>query len=353
MDELNLPVAVLLSVSASIAFAGAAVLQHEAIGSQVAQRDTEGQQGQPRILSVGFFRSLLQRPLWWIGFGLSGVGALLNLTALSGAPVSVVQPITVLSVPFAVLLGMWRNHRRPGRVVWLAILGSLVGVTCFVGLAANNTTSHPPAATHILWSGLVTAALVAVLLVAGQRGPGWVRSLSWACGAAACYGLAAAYMKAIFVQLEHGAALTSPTVWLPGLVLLLAYPAAAYMLQHGFVSGAPEVVIGGLTVVDPILAVLIGAFLLGEGSRVSPGVLVVMLGCAGLAVAGVVLLSRYHPDAQRSQDEEQHSQNTELPSQNKELPSQNKEQGQRELPSSLGTPSPHDPSTVESERNTR
>lgn len=332
MDELNLPVAVVLSVSASIAFAGAAVLQHEAIGSQVAQRHGADPTDRPRVLSLRFFRSLLQRPGWWIGFGLSGVGALLNLIALSGAPVSVVQPITVLSVPFAVLLGMWRSHRRPNRIVWLAILGSLVGVTCFVGLAANTTVSHPPAATHILWSGLAIAALVVVLLVAGQRGPAWVHSLSWACGAAACYGLAAAYMKAIFVQLEHGGSVTDLTVWLPGLVLAVAYPAAAYMLQHGFVSGAPEVVIGGLTVVDPILAVLIGAFLLGEGSQVPPLVRLVMLGCAAVAVAGVIVLSRHHPDAQRAG-----------------LAGPDR----RQLAASQGGPNPYDTSIVESERKPR
>lgn len=303
MDELNLPVAIVLSVSASVAFAGAAVLQHEAIGHQMAHGRQHRPGHRPRVLSVAFFRLLLQRPLWWAGFGLSGVGALLNLTALSGAPVSVVQPITVLSVPFAVLLGMWRSHRRPNRAVWLAIAAAMAGVTCFVALAANNTASHPPAATHILWSGVAVATLVVVLLVVAHHGPDWVHSLSWACGAAACYGLAAAYMKAIFVQLQHGAAVSSPTVWLPGLVLLLAYPAAGYMLQHGFVSGAPEVVIGGLTVVDPILAVLIGAFLLGEGSRLAPAVLAVMLACAATAVAGIVVLSRHHPEAQRAREE--------------------------------------------------
>ena len=342
MDELNLPVAIVLSVSASIAFAGSAVLQHEAIGHQVSDRHGDDPEDRPRVLSIAFFRSLLRRPLWWVGFGLSGVGALLNLTALSGAPVSVVQPITVLSVPFAVLLGMWRNRRRPHGVVWLAILAAMVGVTCFVALAAHNTVSHPPATTHILWSGLGAAVLVAVLLVGGNRGPGWVHSLSWACGAAACYGLAAAYMKAVFVQLEHGASLTDPTVWLPVLVLLLAYPAAGYMLQHGFVSGAPEVVIGGLTVVDPIVAVLIGAFLLGEGSRLPGGVLAVMLGCAVLAVAGVVVLSRYHPDAQRSRDA-QHGPRPALSA------GSNTEQATR-LPRT-GTPDPYDSTTIE--RNPR
>lgn len=300
---LTLPIAIAMSVLASAAFAAAAVLQHEAIGHQMDDHRASGTaSSEPhgaRRLGLGFFRDLLRRPKWWIGFGLSGVGALLNLTALSGAPVSVVQPITVLSVPFAVLLGMWRSHRRPNRVVWLSIAAAMLGVSTFVSLAANNTSSHPPATSHIVISGLVVAGLVVLVVLATRRAPSWVHSLGWATGAAGAYGLAAAYMKAIFVQLDHDVPLTAPTIWLPGAVLVIAYPVAGYLLQHALVSGAPEVVIGGLTVIDPILAVLIGAYLLGEGSRLSLLVTTVMVACGVLAVLGVVVLSRYHPDAER------------------------------------------------------
>lgn len=290
----------MLSVAASAAFAAAAVLQHEAIGHQIGDQP-RSHSGSHR-LGLSFFRDLLRRPKWWIGFGLSGVGAVLNLTALSGAPVAVVQPMTVLSVPFAVLLGMWRSHRRPNTAVWLGIAAAMVGVSTFVSLAANNTSSHEPATSHIILSGVLVAVLVVIVVAAGRRGPAWVRSLSWAGGAAGAYGLAAAYMKAIFVQLEHGVPLSAPTVWLPGVVLLIAYPVAGYLLQHALVVGAPEVVIGGLTVIDPMLAVLLGAFLLGEGNRLSPLVTGVMVACGALAIVGVGVLSRYHPDAERARE---------------------------------------------------
>lgn len=295
-----------MSVLASAAFAAAAVLQHEALGHQMddhASRDPHGTQGHRR-LDLGFFKDVLRRPRWWFGFGLSGIGAVLNLTALSGAPVAVVQPITVLSVPFAVLLGMWRSHRRPNRAVWLGIAAAMVGVATFVSLAASNTSSHPPATSHIAISGALVAVGVVAVVMAGRRGPTWVRSLSWAAGAAGAYGLAAAYMKAIFVQLDNQVPLSAPTVWLPGAVLVIAYPVAGYLLQHALVSGAPEIVVGGMTVIDPILAVLIGAFLLGEGNRLSPVVTLTMVGCGLLAVVGVVVLSRYHPDAERAHEAE-------------------------------------------------
>src|SRR5699024_11971403 len=82
--ELNLPVAIVLSVSASIAFAGSAVLQHEAIGHQMSQGRQHRAGQRPRVLSITFFRRLLQRPLWWAGCGLSGAAAGLDLETMSG-----------------------------------------------------------------------------------------------------------------------------------------------------------------------------------------------------------------------------------------------------------------------------
>ncbi|MFW6600346.1 hypothetical protein ACQBAU_12795 [Propionibacteriaceae bacterium Y2011] len=303
--------AIALSVIAALAFAVAAVLQHEAVGHQMEDHgngrggsgDSHDDRRQRRHLGLAFFRDLLRRPRWLIGFSMSGLGALLHLAALRGAPVAVVQPIAVLSVPLAVLIGMWRSHRRPNGAVWGGVAAAMAGVSIFVWLAARNTASELPATSHIIIAGLAIAALITVLVLLGQRGPDWVHSLAWTGGAASAYGLAAGYMKTIFVQLDHGVPLSAPTIWLPGIVLLLTYPAAAYMLQHAFVSGSPAVVVGGLTVTDPMLAVLLGAFLLGETSQLTPVVTMGMVGCAVVAVLGVGMLSRYHPDVVRVTEE--------------------------------------------------
>jgi hypothetical protein len=57
------------------------------------------------------------------------------------------------------------------------------------------------------------------------------------------------------------------------------------------------VVIACLTVVDPIVAVLLGAVLLGEGSATPAETWLLLVTAAVIATAGVVALARHHPDA--------------------------------------------------------
>ena len=52
-----------------------------------------------------------------------------------------------------------------------------------------------------------------------------------------------------------------------------------------------------MTTVDPFVAVLFGLFVLGEGAGMGLGPALGMIISAGLAVYGVVLLSKDHPDA--------------------------------------------------------
>ena len=51
----------------------------------------------------------------------------------------------------------------------------------------------------------------------------------------------------------------------------------------------------GLTVVDPLIAVLIGMVVLGEAAAAPPWVLVIFGVAGAIAVWGVVGLARYHP----------------------------------------------------------
>jgi len=72
-----------------------------------------------------------------------------------------------------------------------------------------------------------------------------------------------------------------------------------WLVQQAFTSGPPEVVVACLTVVDPIVAVLFGIVLLGEGNATPSGHWVVLGAAAFAATVGVAVLARHHPDATR------------------------------------------------------
>ena len=107
------------------------------------------------------------------------------------------------------------------------------------------------------------------------------------------YGFVATLAKVILTRVQHG-----DFGWLT-IVSALALAAAAltggYFVQSAYSSGPPDLVIAGLTVVDPIIAVIIGASLLGEGARTPVWALLVWVLAGSIAAVGVVLLAKYHP----------------------------------------------------------
>jgi F0F1-type ATP synthase assembly protein I len=56
-------------------------------------------------------------------------------------------------------------------------------------------------------------------------------------------------------------------------------------------------VVAGLTVIDPLVAVSIGIIVLGEAAGAPPWAIVAFVLAGGLAIWGVISLSRHHPQA--------------------------------------------------------
>ena len=76
-------------------------------------------------------------------------------------------------------------------------------------------------------------------------------------------------------------------------------------MQAGYASGPPEIVIAGLTVIDPIVAVILGVVVLEEAAAAPLWVPVIMVAAGLVACLGVIVLARFHPDVleRRERDE--------------------------------------------------
>lgn len=290
-------VAIGLGLIAAVCFALGAAHQHRAVGHHVDRTDQSTRLG-PR-----HFLALVRTPRWLLGIGLAGLGAALHINALRLAPVAVVQPVGVLAVPLSVLMTARRTGTRPPRVVWAGVVATVVGVVGFVLLTASNARSRPPVLADVLVVTAVVAVLCVLLVLAAHRAPGRWPTLLWASAGACAFGMASAYVKALFLLLDARTPLASPLWWVTGASMLLAYVLGAWMVQHGYLAGSPEVVVGALTVTDPVVAVLIGLVLLGEGGFALLTSLA-MLGCALVAVAGVVALSTHHPEVELRREAE-------------------------------------------------
>src|SRR5690606_4257869 len=136
---------------------------------------------------------------------------------------------------------------------------------------------------------LVIIVLGACWLILRHR----MRALFYVTGAGILYGFVATLAKAIIKRIQAGELEWLTVVCIVALVAAAAV--GAYFVQSAYSSGPPDLVIAGLTVIDPIVAVLIGALVLGEADAAPVPVLIMFAIAGAIAVVGVFGLARYHP----------------------------------------------------------
>jgi glycosyltransferase involved in cell wall biosynthesis len=261
--------AVLLAVLGAVFFAFAARLQHDAV------RATDGAL---RVLE------LLRRPRWLLGLVLLVVGAGVHAAALGMAPLSVVQPVGVVAIGITAVLD-GRRRELPA-VAWTTF-----GVGAFVLLAAGSATS-----TAVVPEAEVKAALLALGLIAVPGLVGVlstrpaVRALGFGAAGGVAYGFVSVLMRSVSQDVQQGGLAWSTAFSAAGIAAALVV--GGWFIQHAYASGPPHVAVACLTVVDPLVAVGIGAGLLGEATRTSVLVGAAELACAAVAVGGVVALAR-------------------------------------------------------------
>lgn len=244
-------------------------------------------------LSVSQVKGLLARPSWLIGTLLLGLAIVLQLAALSVAPLIVVQPLGAIALVMTTLINARVSGHSPTRKSVISIVACVGGIFVFVFLAAIFATEKDVTTENLF---VILGALAAVIVVLGAC---WLilrrrmRALFYVIGAGVLYGFVATLAKAIIkrVQAENFDWLTLVCA----IALVAATVVGAYFVQTAYSSGPPDLVIAGLTVVDPLVAVIIGIVVLGEAAAAPAWVMVAFVAIGAVAVWGVVGLARYHP----------------------------------------------------------
>lgn len=274
-----------LAVAGAVCFALAAYLQHDVVRHTALSR-------------------AVRSPQWLLGLGLIVLGATVHAVALAFAPLVVVQPIGVLALPLVAGLHMRAAGLRPSRFARLAILATTAGVALFVAIAATGAAeSTAPLETYASTTWLVGIA-VAGLAALGVAQRGRRRCLLVATAAGVAFALVSVLVRGLGHHLATGTLDTVPVIVPVGLIGALV--AGGALVQLGYASGPPAVVVACLTIVDPLVSVGVGIGLLGETSASATGWTVATgAGCALLAIAGTVALARHHPEAvARTHDKE-------------------------------------------------
>jgi glycosyltransferase involved in cell wall biosynthesis len=275
--------AVACAALAACCFAAAIHLQHRSV-RETSSSTTLGPRTALRVI---------RSPRWLTGTALAVTGSALHVVALSSAPLVVVQPVGVLSLVLTVALGA-RGRAAPAPWLRRALVAVCAGTVAFVVLAA--TTPSVSVAPH---PGEVQVVVLVALIVAvlGLRTGGRTRCLVLATSAAMLFGLGSALIRVVATEVL-GAGITVGAIGLAaesGALML----AGGWLLHQAYTSGPPAVVIAATTVIDPLTAVAVGIGVYGEAAGTDPLRAAAQVGCALLAVAGVIGLARHAPDHSR------------------------------------------------------
>jgi drug/metabolite transporter (DMT)-like permease len=248
-----------------------------------------------RIKALRFSQivDLLKRPRWLAGTSFMVLAALFQLSALALAPLIVVQPIGALALIITSLLNARIYKVKLDGKTLGSIAVILLGVASFVSLAATSAISTEMSDQKLLQVVGIMVLLLAVFAFAFAWSKGNLGPLSYIVGAGVLYGFTASLAKVVILRVYQGDynLLTLFAV----LALLAATFLGGWFVQNAYASGPPDLVIAGLTVVDPAIAVGIGIVILGEAAQADVAQVSGFAIAGAIAMAGVLMLSRVHP----------------------------------------------------------
>ena len=281
--------AILLAVAAAVALAYGAHFQNAAVVADSAQKVKS--QGS---LSLKQLMSVVARPKWLSGTAFMVGGIVLQLAALSLAPLIVVQPVGAVALVITSLLNAHSTKTRIGRPTLIAVSFCTIGIAAFVAMAsgvAHETVLNDDRLREVL--GVLLTILVvfgALFFTIGKR----AKALTYVAGAGVLYGFVATLAKVVIQRIYQQQFELLTILCLVALVGAVAL--GGWFVQNAYSSGPPDLVIAGLTVIDPLVAVSIGIIILGEAQSANFLTILGWLVSAVIAVIGVYLLSKVHPE---------------------------------------------------------
>jgi drug/metabolite transporter (DMT)-like permease len=286
--------AIFLAVLAAVALAFGAQFQNDAVTDKASMPSKKTAKIGRGSLSVKQLFSLLAKPKWLSGTAFMAIGIGLQLAALSLAPLIVVQPVGAIALVITSLLNAKVTKTRLNRGTIFAVALCTLGIASFVAMAsgvANETVLNDDRLREVL---SVLAAILVIFTVLFFTLGRQAKALTYVIGAGVLYGFVATLAKVVIQRIYQ-----SQFEWLTTLCLIALIGAVllgSWFVQNAYSSGPPDLVIAGLTVIDPLVAVSIGIVILGEATSASLPVIIGFSLSAIVAVIGVFLLSKVHPE---------------------------------------------------------
>ncbi|MGA2519484.1 MAG: DMT family transporter [Acidimicrobiales bacterium] len=278
--------AIVLALAASFCTATSSVCQR--LGAASAPG---GERFSPRLLLY-----LVRQPIWLAGVGSMILGFVFQITALHYGDLALVQPILATELLFVFAYMAVIGTRRVARQDWLAAGAMAAGLGVFLFTASpSGGRLHAQATSWWLAgvSALGLTAITAVLAFAPLRRGAPPSAARKAATLGVATGISWGFVAAIIKELSShtGSGFGIFLTWSP-YALVVVGAASMLLSSHAFQAGPLAASQPGFTIVDPLVASLLGLFIFKEHMQLAPVAVVVEAAALGALVAGVVALSR-------------------------------------------------------------
>lgn len=281
---LGIPVALIGACFLSIG----AQMQHHGVAKVESQ--TKDASGGLNLRQLGL---LLARPSWVVGTLLLGLAIVFQLVSLKLSPLILVQPLGVVGLVITSILNARVSGVRLNRRSVVAVSLCVGGVAAFVLIAAFFAQDLPVTTQALVIILIVLAVVLILFALAFWFLRSRFKAIFYIIGAGVLYGFVATLAKVIIDRISN-----SEWDWLlvACIVALIAAAAlGAYFVQNAYSSGPPDLVIAGLTVVDPVVAVMIGLVVLNEAAGAPWWAMFGFVATGAVAIFGVFQLAQHHP----------------------------------------------------------
>jgi hypothetical protein len=243
---------------------------------------------------------LMRHPLWLLGWVAAAAGFAFQALALHSGQLSIVQPLLVTELVFALLLRRFWVRQHIAKMAWTAALVTCAALAVFLTVAQPHGGHLQPDARDWATGLAVFGGAVAVLAALARLGTPVRRAALYATAASITWALMAAFIKATTDVLASSGLVATLEHW--PLYALIASGVVGSVLQQAALQVGPLSVSQPLiVVVDPAVAIVLSVWIFDE--RFTAGVVRRIVAAAAFCVMaiGVTVLSRTAPsDLDRS-----------------------------------------------------
>ncbi len=254
---------------------------------QLATRDVPVEEG----MNPAIVLTLLRRPLWWAGTATAVLGYGCQALALAYGSLILVQPLLVSALLFALPISARVAHQRVTGAEWAWAVLLTVGLALFVVVAHPEQSSAGSSVLAWVLASVILGAVVIACIAAATRVLGPRRAVLLAIAVGVMFAMIAVLTKVCTRRFEDGgwaALLGNPAPY----ALVIVGVAATVLQQSAFHAGALQASVPTMLVLEPFVAVLLGALLIGEQLQVDGPALFLLPFAVAAMLAGTVALGR-------------------------------------------------------------